>query len=396
MWIMGTFSSGDVRQLLHNKFVVVLGDSIQRTVYKDLVKLLQDDRYLTESQLKKKGEKTFANDTLVEGGELNEMHNGTSFREVRQYRTGYHLVRFYFLTRVYSTYLESVLSDFQSGLQPDVLIVNSCIWDISRYQDFQLEAYKTNVDNLFHRLTQVLSPECLILWNMTMPVGYKEGQMQELPKTNLRWDIVAGNFYSATLANFHKMDVLDMHYHFRLELHSRCRDATHWNQLAHRKYTQILLTHIAQAWGVEVPETKTAEVAEYIPGYTTFNGGNMAPAPPTGPFLPGYFNFDDHCIRSNATSSFVDDNPVLVGNLPPGYFNFNESCTTATGPMFLNNPFADMGIIPQPNIGFPYHGPWPPDAWQSHQRFTMRRAMSTRGTWTRSYGHYSPYPHRIY
>ncbi|XP_075038963.1 PC-esterase domain-containing protein 1A-like isoform X2 [Mixophyes fleayi] len=325
MWIMGTFSSGDVRQLLHNKFVVVLGDSIQRTVYKDLVKLLQDDRYLTESQLKKKGEKTFANDTLVEGGELNEMHNGTSFREVRQYRTGYHLVRFYFLTRVYSTYLESVLSDFQSGLQPDVLIVNSCIWDISRYQDFQLEAYKTNVDNLFHRLTQVLSPECLILWNMTMPVGYKEGQMQELPKTNLRWDIVAGNFYSATLANFHKMDVLDMHYHFRLELHSRCRDATHWNQLAHRKYTQILLTHIAQAWGVEVPETKTAE-----------------------------------------------------------------------GPMFLNNPFADMGIIPQPNIGFPYHGPWPPDAWQSHQRFTMRRAMSTRGTWTRSYGHYSPYPHRIY
>ncbi|XP_071988760.1 PC-esterase domain-containing protein 1A-like [Engystomops pustulosus] len=51
---MGHFRSAEVRQLLHNKFVVVLGDSIQRSVYKDLVKLLRTDDFLTEKQLEKR------------------------------------------------------------------------------------------------------------------------------------------------------------------------------------------------------------------------------------------------------------------------------------------------------------------------------------------------------
>lgn len=69
----------------------------------------------------------------MEGGQLDKLHNGTRYREVRQYRTGHHLVRFYFLTRIYSDYLESILADFQAGPQPDLVIINSCIWDVSRY-----------------------------------------------------------------------------------------------------------------------------------------------------------------------------------------------------------------------------------------------------------------------
>ncbi|MED6234327.1 hypothetical protein ATANTOWER_027003 [Ataeniobius toweri] len=47
-------SHRQARLLLHNKFVVVLGDSIQRSVYKDLVVLLQKDKYLTLRQLRSK------------------------------------------------------------------------------------------------------------------------------------------------------------------------------------------------------------------------------------------------------------------------------------------------------------------------------------------------------
>ncbi|XP_018424014.1 PREDICTED: PC-esterase domain-containing protein 1A-like [Nanorana parkeri] len=206
---------------------------------------------------------SFANDVLVEGGSLSEMHNGITYREVRQYRTGYHLVRFYFLTRIYSEYVESVLADFKEGPQPDVLILNSCIWDLIRYDYQPLEFYKTNLDRLFCRLTEVLPPECLVIWNMTMPVGFKDGEVQEVTRKEsmgfLRWDIIEGNFYSATLANLHKMDVMDMHYHFRFDLRARTRDSIHWNQLAHRKYTQILMSHIAQAWGVQAPETPIAK-----------------------------------------------------------------------------------------------------------------------------------------
>ncbi len=75
---------------------------------------------------------SFEQDRLVEGGLLSRMHNGTEYREVRQFQSDHHLVRFYFVTRVYSRYMQSILEDFRNGLKPDVVIVNSCVWDISR------------------------------------------------------------------------------------------------------------------------------------------------------------------------------------------------------------------------------------------------------------------------
>nr|XP_060635623.1 histone-lysine N-trimethyltransferase SMYD5-like [Anolis sagrei ordinatus] len=52
----------------------------------------------------KQGEESFANDRRVE---FESLHNKNNFREVRQYRTNHHLVRFYFITRVFSNYMES-------------------------------------------------------------------------------------------------------------------------------------------------------------------------------------------------------------------------------------------------------------------------------------------------
>lgn len=79
------------------------------------------------------GEMSFEQDCLVEGGSLDSLHNGTAYREVRQFQAPHHLVRFYFVTRIFSHYMQSVLEDFQQGLTPDVIIVNSCIWDVSRW-----------------------------------------------------------------------------------------------------------------------------------------------------------------------------------------------------------------------------------------------------------------------
>ena len=75
----------------------------------------------------------FENDKLIEGGRLSNMNNGTGYREVRQFQTDCYLLRFYFVTRCYGTYMESILSDLSGELQPDVVIMNSCLWDISRY-----------------------------------------------------------------------------------------------------------------------------------------------------------------------------------------------------------------------------------------------------------------------
>uniref|UniRef100_H3AR84 Family with sequence similarity 113 n=1 Tax=Latimeria chalumnae TaxID=7897 RepID=H3AR84_LATCH len=247
----------ETKLLLHNKFVVILGDSIQRSVYKDLVVLLQKNALVTQDQLKSKGETSFEHDFLVESG---EQTNGTGYREVRQYCTDHHLVRFYFLTRVYSEYVESVLSDFQAGPQPDVLIINSCIWDISRYGSNSMREYKSNLKKFFSRLDNILLPECLVIWNLAMPLSSEINGGFLTPKLHhlglgqkLPFDVIAANFYSATMADSYKFDVLDLHYHFRFELQNRVKDGIHWNPIAHRQISNLLLSHIAEAWSVEVP-----------------------------------------------------------------------------------------------------------------------------------------------
>lgn len=76
----------------------------------------------------------------------------------------------------------------------------------------------------------------------------------------LRDDVIEANFYSATLANSYGMDVLDLHYHFRFSLQHRTNDGVHWNALAHRWLTSLLIKHIAEAWGVRLPLEETKPV----------------------------------------------------------------------------------------------------------------------------------------
>ncbi|XP_008433761.1 PC-esterase domain-containing protein 1A isoform X2 [Poecilia reticulata] len=261
-----TASHQQARLLLHNKFVVVLGDSIQRSVYKDLVVLLQKDRYLTLRQLKSKGEMSFELDCLVEGGCLNRMNNGTEYTEVRQYQSDHHLIRFYFVTRIFSRYMQSIIEDFRHGLKPDVVIVNSCVWDISRYNPKWVDDYKANLKRFFGELKSFLPEETLIIWNLTMPLGerIKGGFLVpeiEHKAPQLRYDVIEANFYGGTLADNYDVDVLDLHFQFRFSLQHRTKDGVHWNAIAHRRITALLLRHIAQAWGVmltaDVPEQKS-------------------------------------------------------------------------------------------------------------------------------------------
>uniref|UniRef100_A0A8C6VEC2 PC-esterase domain-containing protein 1A n=1 Tax=Naja naja TaxID=35670 RepID=A0A8C6VEC2_NAJNA len=252
-------NSQDVHQLLHNKFVDILGDSIQRSVYKYLIQLLQSDSLLTSSQMKSKGEFSFENDHLIEGGVLDGLHNGIRYQEVRQYRACYHLIHFYFLTWIYSEYFESILEDFRVGLQPDVLNLNSCIWDVSRYGPSSMMEYRKNLEIAFNKLDADLPPSCLVIWNMTMPLGprIKSGflipELQHLSQT-LCQDIIEGNFYGGTLAGLHLFDMVDLHFHFCFDMGNSVKDGIHWDNVVHRWITNLLLTQLANAWRVVIPK----------------------------------------------------------------------------------------------------------------------------------------------
>ncbi|RVE60709.1 hypothetical protein OJAV_G00183350 [Oryzias javanicus] len=311
--------SQHVSQLLHNKFVVVLGDSIQRGVYKDLVLILQSDRYLTQRQLKSKGEMSFEQDCLVEGGCLNQMNNGTEYREVRQFQSNHHLVRFYFVTRVFSRYMESILEDFQA-LKPDVVIVNSCVWDISRYNSSWLDDYQENLHRFFRELSSVLPEETLVIWNLTMPLGksIRGGFLVpeiEYKAPTLRFDVIDANFYSGTLADAYQRDVLDLHFHFRFFLHHRTNDGVHWNAVAHRNITYLLLEHIAQAWRVDLPDPLKAlgeEESCLFPDKDLSDNSDHRPLSITAPKAAAPWNYNGY------KEEFSSD------SLPSNFLNFED------------------------------------------------------------------------
>ncbi|KAM4714768.1 PC-esterase domain-containing protein 1A-like [Anableps anableps] len=345
-----TMSHQQASLLLHNKFVVVLGDSIQRSVYKDLVKLLQKDRYLTLRQLKSKGEMSFELDCLVEGGCLNHMNNGTEYKEVRQYQSDHHLVRFYFVTRIFSRYMQSIIEDFRQGLKPDVVIVNSCVWDISRYNPKWVDDYKENLKRFFDELRRVLPEETLVIWNLTMPLGerIKGGFLVpeiEHKAPQLRYDVIEANFYSGTLANTYDMDVLDLHFRFRFSLQHRTKDGVHWNAIAHRRITAFLLRHMAQAWGVML----TADALKKTQGHCHIGTKMQRTSDlPSGRSGPGHTT--DISINI-IHSSDMSEHPTGFDNMPSSYLE----------------PYED------------YHQPL-------HHQFVMRNRHSRP--------HYAPYTHQ--
>uniref|UniRef100_A0A8C0ZYF7 PC-esterase domain-containing protein 1B n=1 Tax=Castor canadensis TaxID=51338 RepID=A0A8C0ZYF7_CASCN len=111
---------------------------------------------------------------------------------------------------------------------------------------------------LFRRLGQVLPESCLLVWNTAMPVaeivsgGFLRPARRACP-AHLREDVMEANFYSSVAAARHGFDVLDLHFHFRHAGQHRQRDGVHWDERAHRHLTQLLLAHMADAWGVALP-----------------------------------------------------------------------------------------------------------------------------------------------
>ncbi|XP_034858699.1 PC-esterase domain-containing protein 1B [Mirounga leonina] len=416
--------ASEVQQLLHNKFVVILGDSVQRAVYKDLVLLLQKDCLLTTTQLKAKGEETFEKDELVDGGQMGPMHNGIQYREVRQFCDDHHLVRFYFLTRVYSPYLEAILQELQAsehGL-PDVIIMNSCLWDLSRYGPGSWQSYLKNLESVFGLLGQVLPESCLLVWNTAMPVGKQitAGFLQHKQQPgddSLRGRVIEANFYSSTEAKKHGFDVLDLHFHFRHAEQHLQRDGVHWDERAHRHLSQLLLAHVADAWGVELP--RRARVATWIregPGaagerprlpnrdaraWPPRRGSPLLPSPPLPPpppprlplpAQPRPFPFQQVMPRvlfCPQDAYFSSDQPSQSDQFSSNYFHSDVPPPTQTGSALED----DFMMDPQPSVlpfamphlrrapvvhrGFPRHSPRGPyGPWGRRPRSPRRPAHS--------------------
>ena len=256
---MAIFFNKDVHELLQNRKVIVIGDSIQRSVYKDLVCLWtqKDSRYLYQRELRAKGELSFLGDKLLSGGKLEgKMVNGTGYREVREFSDGEVSFKYYFVTRSYSEHMASILNELKTS-QPDIIVMNSTFWDLHHYGDSDLQQYKANLDKLLTGITEMFSSSLLFIWNAALPLaerckgGFLRKGFLTIPVDKIK----TANKFAWLATTERKKIYLDLFTELKnKENFTQAEDGIHWGMRAHRKISNLILTEVCTSWNKKIPD----------------------------------------------------------------------------------------------------------------------------------------------
>ena len=161
-------------------------------------------------------------------------------------------------------------------IKPDIIFMNSCLWDVQRYGTKGYESYGPNLKKLV-RLLKELHPTVLFVWTTTPPVDIKSKagfleDRRDFVKINevLRCNNIAREIISQE--NIPIADFADVFRHFT---HHRANDGVHWNGEAHRRMTNILLETVARHLNRPVPRP----VGNYFSLHRNIDFNNRPPFP---------------------------------------------------------------------------------------------------------------------
>ena len=240
------------------------------------------------------------------------------------------VIMFYFVTRCYNDYMQSILDEFKLD-PPHAIIMNSCLWDLHRYGKMANQEFIQNISELIEAIDLAVPYEDrLFIWNATLPVREKvkagflpPGVVQTLPAEDIR---KANLFVRDELKHCDgkRFIFLDLHQVFYRHLDRRVKDGVHWDDFAHRKITCLLLTEISTRWNFEVPSK--APISPSL----------LAISPPP-------VNFQHR--RSSA-----------AGRAPPSAGSPYPPACWRNGPP----AFSNQGLYPSPEAHYPLNTTFPP------------------------------------
>lgn len=246
-----------MQKLLQKKHVMLIGSSNTRAVYKDLVWLWNSNTLITEQALKRKLEPSFMGDNLLKGEFL---MRGRNYEEVREFKTSDVHIVFQFITRCYNVAIEQLMHDIKKGKKeaPDVLLYNSCLWDLTRWGPNGVQDYKDNLVKLMKLFKQCLPSKTVVIWIATEAVsqdcrGGLFVKQVEFMKHYLRFEVMEANMLARQIVVSYGFDFLDVHYYLRMQIHRRASDGVHWTPVPVRHVTNLILTHIALSWECQLP-----------------------------------------------------------------------------------------------------------------------------------------------
>ncbi|XP_075253771.1 uncharacterized protein LOC142345559 isoform X2 [Convolutriloba macropyga] len=255
------FSTSAAQNLLRNKRVVIMGCSVQRDLYKDLVLLLQEERYLSKYENRVKGSRTVVNDNLLKGGILEELKNDPSYREVREYRKGEFHIRFYFITRAYNPIVLGFVRNIYAEFDPDIFMFNSAIWDVNRNgPPFDHAAYEQNVRYICQVLVLLFSHNCKLIWLHQPPVTPKcaSGRIvlavnQDVLKMNvLRW-MYEAVCIAENITKQYGFETIDLYHLMKHRSSWIAKDGVHWASEGYRCMSLLIMHKLSVLYGVPVP-----------------------------------------------------------------------------------------------------------------------------------------------
>lgn len=276
------FVKRDTLKLLAWKHILMIGDSNMRALYKDLVCLLSCGKLLTLKQLRAKGEVSFLGDTRTKFMGLNRTRDFVEDRHklYRDEESGDCVrVEFMFTTKVYN---KSIIERFTSPTKdlPDIILINSTLWDLTRWGPEGDIQFKSNLLNLVKLFKDNLSPTTTVVWLTAQHLSSRETTtalvVKELDflKTFLQYHVMEANNYAATIMRDHGFNVLDAHYYSRLLNYRRRPDGVHYNCTVVRFLTNLILTHLALQLNVKLPGRQTpCEITAIKDGVRTTTEG---------------------------------------------------------------------------------------------------------------------------
>jgi len=281
------FYPKDVAKLLSGKRIAYIGDSVMRSLYKDLVWLLNDATLTPQKLLGTKGEKNFPDVKNFcvgrKGGppdrRLNEVfhennvddlmsdYSGVTARrtyiERREYYNEEHDLRITsrFITRVWSEALEKWLKSYvEKHGKWDIIVFNSCLWDVLRWGPFGIAEYKQNLSKFLELIPKILAPNGNFIWMTTPPCAEEiKSPGMNVPVMaykyySTRFMVIEANTFTAQKVSEAGFNVLDMHYYLQMQTFRRNRDGIHWSPEANRLMTNMTLTHISLAKSETLPQ----------------------------------------------------------------------------------------------------------------------------------------------
>ena len=144
------------------------------------------------------------------------------YYEIRQFEDSKYnlMIRYQFITKVYGDLVKQLCTDLEAGEvpMPQILIINSCMWDITRWGPYQEENYKGNIIKLFSHLRKFLPDDTLVLWTTTPPVSserIKGGvllQQHDFQRHAMRFIFMEANSFVQQVCVAFEYDILDLHH----------------------------------------------------------------------------------------------------------------------------------------------------------------------------------------